>query len=140
MAHVTARYLVDKSALARMPEPAVRERLGPIIETGEAATCAIIDLEVLFSARNHRERERIRTRRGLAYAQVPVSEEVFRRAIEVQGELARTGRHRLPIPGLLVAATAESAGLVVLHYDADFDRIAEVTGQPAEWVVPRGSV
>jgi len=38
-----------------------------------------------------------------------------------------------------VAATAESAGLTVLHYDADFERIAEVTGQPTEWVVPRGT-
>jgi hypothetical protein len=28
----------------------------------------------------------------------------------------------------------------VLHYDDDYDRIAAVTGQPAQWVVPRGSV
>jgi hypothetical protein len=28
----------------------------------------------------------------------------------------------------------------VLHHDTDFDRIAAVTGQPVEWVVPRGSV
>ena len=41
---------------------------------------------------------------------------------------------------LLVAAAAERAGLTVLHYDQDFDLIAEVTGQPTEWVVPRGSV
>jgi len=27
-----------------------------------------------------------------------------------------------------------------LHYDADFDLIAGVTGQPTEWIVPRGSV
>ena len=39
-----------------------------------------------------------------------------------------------------VAACAESAGLTVLHYDADFDRIASVTGQAVQWVVPRGSV
>jgi predicted nucleic acid-binding protein len=38
-----------------------------------------------------------------------------------------------------VAATAERFSLVVLHYDADYDRIAELTGQPAEWVVPRGT-
>ena len=35
---------------------------------------------------------------------------------------------------------AERAGMGVLHYDAGFDRIAAVTGQPTEWVVPRGSV
>jgi predicted nucleic acid-binding protein len=40
----------------------------------------------------------------------------------------------------LVAAAAEDANLVVLHYDADFDRIAAVTGQRCEWVVPAGSI
>jgi predicted nucleic acid-binding protein len=140
VADVKARYLIDKSALARMPLPTVRARLAPIIEAGEAATCAIIDLEVLFSARNHAEHERIRARRKLAYVQVPLTEKTFQRAIEVQGELAKLGQHRLPIPDVIVAAAAEAAGLTILHYDADFDRIAAITGQPVEWVVPRGSV
>ena len=135
-----ARYLVDKSALARMPLIPVQQRLGPIIEGGEAATCSIVDLEVLFSARNHDEHERIRARRKLSYFQVQLTQEIFERAIEVQGELAKRGQHRLPIPDLIVAAAAEAAGLKVLHYDADFDRIAEVTAQATEWVVPRGSL
>lgn len=46
----------------------------------------------------------------------------------------------MPIPDLVIAAAAESAGLSVLHYDADFERIAEITGQAHDWVVPRGSV
>jgi hypothetical protein len=137
---VSARYLVDKSALARMPVPVVRDRLAPIVEAGEAATCPIVDLEVLYSARNREEYERIRARRKLAYVQVPLTEATFRRAIDVQQELARQGHHRLPIPDLIVAAAAEGAGFAVLHYDADFDRIAAVTGQPVEWVVPRGSL
>ncbi|MEP7009751.1 MAG: PIN domain nuclease [Acidobacteriota bacterium] len=123
-----------------MPLATVRARLAPLIESGEIATCAVVDLEVLFSARNHEEHERIRLRRKLAFESVLLTEQIFDRAIEVQGELARTGRHRLPIPDLIVAAAAESAGLTVLHYDADFDQIARVTGQPVEWVVPRGSV
>jgi len=137
---VTARYLIDKSALARMPHESVRQRLAPIIEAGEAATCAIIDLEVLYSARNHEEHVKIRDRRALAYEPVPITGEVFGRAVEVQAELARTGRHRVPIPDLLIAATSESASLTLLHYDSDFDTIATVTGQSAEWVVPRGSI
>ena len=135
-----SRYLVDESALSRMPLEPVRDRLGPIIEAGEAATCAIIDLEVLYSARNREEHETIRRRRGLAYTHVPLTETVFQRAIEVQGELARKGRHRIPIPDLIIAAAGEEAGLSVLHYDADFDVIAEVTGQAMEWVVPKGSI
>ncbi len=135
-----ARYLIDKSALARMPIEAVRSRLAPIIEAGEAATCVIIDLEVLFSARNHEEHERIRGRRSLAYYSIPITESILRRAIDIQAELAHTGRHRVPIPDLIIAATAEAAGLTLLHYDRDYDLIAEVTRQPTEWVVERGSV
>jgi len=140
MAPVKARYLADKSALARMPLEPVRLRLAPLIEAGEVATCSIIDLEVLFSARNGEEHEKVRQRRALAYQVVPVTEEIFQRAIEIQGELAKTGRHRVPIPDLLIAATGEAAGLTVLHYDSDYDLIASVTGQSVEWVVPRGSV
>jgi predicted nucleic acid-binding protein len=134
------RFLVDKSALARMPQEPVRRRLAPIIEAGEAATCSIVHLEVLYSVRNFEEHARTRRRRSLAYVKIPLTEDVFERAMDVQGELSKSGRHRIPIPDLLIAAAAEKAGLTVLHYDSDYDTIAEVTGQPVEWVVPRGSV
>jgi hypothetical protein len=123
-----------------MPLEPVRRRLAPIIEAGEAATCSIVDLEVLYSVRNCEEHTRTRRRRILAYTKVPLTEEVFERAMDVQGELSKSGRHRVPIPDLLIAAAAETAGLTVLHYDSDYDTIAAVTGQPAEWVVPRGSL
>jgi len=35
---------------------------------------------------------------------------------------------------LIIAAAAELAGLTVLHCDKDFDLIASITGQPAEWL------
>lgn len=133
-------FLVDKSALARWRHPAVAARLEPLLEAGELATCGVVELEVLYSARSAVHHAEIRRDRALAYGWAPIDDETFRRAIEVQGLLAQRGRHRLPIADLLVAAAAEQAGLGVLHYDADFDRIAEVTGQRAEWVAPRGSV
>ena len=101
---------------------------------------SVIDLEVLFSARNHDDYMQIRARRALAYKSVPLTEAVFQRAIEVQSLLAAQGQHRLPIPDLIMAAAAESAKLTVMHYDADFDRIASVTGQSMEWVAPRGQL
>lgn len=140
MATLSARYLVDKSALARMPRPAVRNRLAPVLEAGEAATCGVIDLGVLYSAQSARDHEAIRHRRKLAYTRIPMLDEDFERAIEVQFELAKTAQHRVPIPDLLIAAVAERAELILLHYRADFDRIAEVTGQDARWVVPQGSI
>jgi len=42
-------------------------------------------------------------------------------------------------PDLLVALAAESAGYGILHYDQDYDRISEITGQPTRWIVPQGS-
>lgn len=69
-----------------------------------------------------------------------LTEAMFQRAVEVQGLLALRGQHRVPIPDLIIAAAAEHAGMVLLHYDSDFDRIAAVTGQAMEWVVPRGLV
>jgi predicted nucleic acid-binding protein len=65
----------------------------------------------------------------------------LRRALEVQQRLMERGHHRsVKLPDLLVAAIAEAEGLTVVHYDADFDRIAEVTGQPSQWVVEPGTV
>jgi predicted nucleic acid-binding protein len=72
---------------------------------------------------------------------VHVTEAAMDRALEVQGRLAKRSQHRgVSLPDLVIAACAESAGLTVMHYDADYERIAEVTGQPVQWVVPRGSV
>jgi predicted nucleic acid-binding protein len=55
------------------------------------------------------------------------------RAVELQTLLADLGHHRAPsVPDLIVAATAELAGLTVLHLDKGFHLIAEVTGQPTQ--------
>ena len=63
------------------------------------------------------------------------------RAMATHRELARTSQHRnFRLPDLIIAATAELNGATVLHYDADYDRIGAVTGQPTEWVAPRGTL
>ena len=136
---VSPSYLADKSALARMTHAYVAERLAPLILGGQVATCAVIDLEVLYSARSLGDYEEILVERG-ALPTLPLTETVASRALDVQHLLARRGQHRVPVPDLLIAATAEVNGVAVIHYDADYDRIARVTGQPAEWVVPRGSI
>jgi len=65
----------------------------------------------------------------------------FDRAAAVLAELADRGLHRaVGIADLLIAACAERSGLIVLHYDSDYERVAAITGQPTEWVAPRGSV
>lgn len=135
-----AQYLADKSAWVRLNQPAVAERLAPLIEQGLVGTCGIIDLELLVSARNGSEHAQLRVERRYTMPNLPMPDEIWDRALEIQGRLALAGQHRaVKLPDLLVAVTAECHGLVVLHYDADFDRLATVTSQPTEWVVPAGA-
>jgi len=134
-------FLADKSALARRRTQArVREVLDPLLLGGEIATCGIVDLEVLFSASSpDNYRDTAEALGGMPRA--PLDERCVQRALEVQGLLAERSQHRaVPLPDLLVAACAELSELVVLHYDADFERIGELTGQRTQWIVPRGSV
>lgn len=134
-------YIADKSALVHLGKPPVDARLTPLIRTGQVATCGIIELEILFSARSERDLVDTRRRRLQAFARVPMEEGDFVRAEDVMAHLAKKGHHRaVSLPDLLVSAVAERARLVVLHYDADFDIVASVTGQPVEWIAAKGSL
>jgi predicted nucleic acid-binding protein len=70
----------------------------------------------------------------------PITPDVTATAVELQHALARRGKHRVPIPDLVISAAAKRAGLVVPHCDTDFGRISEVGGADQEWVVRQGSV
>jgi predicted nucleic acid-binding protein len=134
-------YLADTSALARLQLKPVRERLEPLITRGLISLCAVTELELLTSARNRDDYERIKSVLLPSFSWTVMDERSWSRALEVQEGLAARGQHRAAsIPDLLLAAVAEMARLTVLHYDRDFDTIAGVTGQPTEWVVPAGSV
>lgn len=134
-------YLADKSALVHMKDPLVAARLAPLIMDGEVATCGVVELEVLYSARSERDLAATRAERAAAFPRIAMSEEDFLRAEEVITQLSRRGQHRaVSLPDLLIAAVAERSGLVVVHYDSDYDAIAAVTGQRVEWIAPRGSL
>ncbi len=94
------------------------------------------DLDIGFSARNAGEWDRLAVALG-AFRRIDVEAHHFDRAHQVQRNLAADGLKGRKVPDLLVAA---AAALTVLHYDADFDHIAAVTGQPTEWIVERGSI
>ena len=98
----------------------------------------MIDLEILYSSRGLADYESVlEERRSLDSA--PITPDVMATAIALQHALARRGQHRVPIPDLVISAAARAAGLVVLHYDADFERIAAVGGADHEWVVPQAA-
>ena len=136
---LNARYLADKSSLARFLHPVVEARLRPLLEEGLIATCAIVDLEVLFSSRSLVDYEAVLLeRRSLDSA--PITPEVLDLATNLQHELAKRGQHRLAIPDLIISAAARTSRLTVLHYDAVFERVEAVGGAEQEWVAPRGSL
>jgi predicted nucleic acid-binding protein len=136
---VIARYLVDKSVWARMTKPAVREAIVPLADRGLLATCGAVEMEMLYSARNTEDRDRIRGWLR-AFEWLPTNDETWQKAIDVQCDLIVKGNHRaVSLPDLLVAATADRHGVTVLHYDGDYDLIAGVTGQQCQWVVDPGT-
>jgi hypothetical protein len=129
-------WLADKSALVRLAASPDAAEWANRIQRGLVRITTVTRLEVGYSARSGPD-----LRAGLRRPPVsampveyltPVIED---RAVEVLGLLADRGQHRAPsIPDLLIAATAELAGLTILHCDKDYDLIAGVTGQAAEWL------
>lgn len=104
-----------------------------------ARSSAHMDLELLYSTRNLVDYEQVlEERRSLDAA--PITPEVMARVIQLEHEPARHGHHRVPIPDLVISAAAQAVGLTVLHYDSDFERIADAGGAAHEWVAPRGSL
>jgi predicted nucleic acid-binding protein len=136
---VALTHLVDTSVLTRLGNPAVRGVVEPMAAAGSLARAGITDLEIGYSARSAEEWDAALDGLG-AFELIETSSQHVRRARQVQRILASQDQRGRKVPDLLIAATAETNDLIVLHYDGDFDRIAAVTGQAAVWVVPAGTV
>jgi predicted nucleic acid-binding protein len=127
-------WLIDKSALVRLSASPDAGDWAGRIERGMVRITTVTRLEVGYSARSGTDLRAGLRRPPLSAMPVeyltPVIED---RAVEVLTLLADRGQHRAPaIPDLIIAATAELAGLTVLHLDKDFEVIADITGQPVE--------
>lgn len=136
-----AAYLADTSVFVlRSRDTAVKHRFDSLLIEGRLAFCQMTLLECLNNAPDPRAYERMwLDLQGQRWADVTTA--AMDRALDVHRLLAGKSQHRhFRLPDVIIAATAELAGLTVLHYDEDYDRIAKVTGQPVEWVVPKGSL
>ena len=135
--------LADTSAWTnRQKDRRVAADFNGRVERREIATCEIVVLELLWSARDLEQFSR-RRRRLEALQLVEIDSPVWRRATDVFEQLSRRGslHHRqVALPDLLVAAAAELADISVCHYDRGFELIAEVTGQPVRAIAPLGSL
>ncbi len=127
-------WLIDKSAYTRLPASPDAQVWVDRIERGTVRISTITRLEIGYSFRTAVQARSESVSPPLALMPVEyLTPAVEDRAVEVQLLLADRGQHRAPsIPDLLVAATAEVAELTILALDKDFERIAQITGQPVE--------
>lgn len=134
-------WLLDKSAFVRLEldQVADAEMWKARIDRGLVRISTITRLELGYSVRTGTEgREGFRQPPLSLMPVERITPAIEDRAEEVQMLLADRGQHRAPsIPDLLIAATAEKAGLTVLAVDKDFDLIAGITGQSVETLVLR---
>jgi predicted nucleic acid-binding protein len=133
--------LVDNSAWARRHHRLVRERFAGLVEAGEIAACLPFHLEAGYSARSGGDHLQLFADLT-ALSRVEIDSATEALALRAQGQLARVGHHRLPPSDLVVAACAHTAGAGVLHYDRDYDLIAQHTDLEFEsdWLAPPGSL
>lgn len=132
-------HVADTSVLTRLGKNDVRGVVERMLGERCLARCTLSDLEVGFSARNAGEWDVIQ-RALKPFPHIEVVPADVARARGVQRTLAALGMKGRKVPDLLIAAAAEREDLTVLHYDNDFDLIAEATGQPTQWVVDKGSI
>jgi predicted nucleic acid-binding protein len=127
-------WLIDKSAYARLADSRDAEEWLVRIKRGLVRISTVTRLEIGFSFRSASQARREVAAPPLSLLPVEyLTPAIEDRAVEVQLLLADTGHHRGPsVPDLLVAATAEKAGLTVLAVDKDFDLISSITGQPVD--------
>ena len=124
-------HLADASALLELHHTSVASRLVGLLVGGRVATCGPVDLDLLALVAGAERPAVLDERRQ--FPRVPCDDGTADRALEVQGLL---GDPSPTTSQLLVAAAAERAGLVLLHQDEAFERIAAVTGQPVERAAP----
>jgi len=114
---VTRLLLIDKSAYVRAGACADIE--------GELCLCPVSRLEMLFSARSAADYESLE--QDLAtFRELRMDAETFATATSAQRELARAGRHRVPVPDLLIAACAQQHAADVVHVDRHFETLSTV--------------
>jgi len=133
--------VVDTSAWARAHNPAVRERWIEALDGDRLRVSPIARLEILLSARSGKDFDTL-AERLTALRTAPLTPTVARAAENAMRTLAHrsAGAQRIPIVDYLQAAAAQETGAAVLHYDRDYDTLAEVMAFESVWLAPRGSL
>jgi predicted nucleic acid-binding protein len=100
-----------------------------------------VRFEILFSARDGTSFDTLAERLSAIQA-APLNTSVIRSAEQAMRGLAHrsAGAQRLPIVDYLVAAAALELGAAVIHYDQDYDTLAQLMGFDSVWLAPAGTL
>lgn len=138
------RFLIDLSAYMRSDHSAVRADWEVAVRAGQIVVSSGFLIEVLYGATNAKTYEALKEELTAGFEQVEFDAETWSLALAAQGQLATVAPsyHRRPPIDLLIAAAAHQAELGVLHYDRDFDLIAEHTSLRFEsrWIAEPGTL
>jgi hypothetical protein len=128
----------DTSAWNRQrARPDVLGRWRATLDREVLATCPIVALEVLASARDEDAFRRLDAALA-ALPQAPVTRAACAAALGASRQLR--GERRLPATDYLIAAAAAERGAAVLHYDHHFDPLCRVLGIESVWLAEPGSL
>jgi len=120
--------------------PALAPWFNTQVMAGRVLVCDLIVLELVRLTPNERRAREV-TQRLEAFEPVAMPAELWTEARHLQTLLSSDGDHRrVPPIDLLIGAAAERAGVPLVHYDRDYERIARVSGLQAHWFVPDGTL
>jgi len=142
---VSVELLLDNSAWVRLSGPTLAqdraEEIADALEQQRIGACLPFLLEAGYSARSARDHHEL-MQELVALPLLHIDEEIERRAIDAQRQLARAGHHRLPPVDLILAALADRHGVGILHYDHDYDIVVARTDLHFDsvWLAPRGTL
>ena len=118
-------------------DPGARRLFETMAITGVLATCAIVELEILFSARNLADHQRLKSYLRGQCVWLETADGTLSRAVDLQEAMLAAGMHRKPIPDLIIASVARDHDAVLVHHDRDFEDIAAVAQDlRTRWIVP----
>ncbi|MGQ0777419.1 MAG: PIN domain-containing protein [Pseudonocardiales bacterium] len=131
-------FLLDKSAheIARRDRAAHRV-FETLAVTGLLATCAMVELEILYSARNQADHAQLQAYLHEQCEWLETTDAILRDAIDLQEAMLVAGMHRKPLPDLIIASVARHHQAVLVHYDHDFDDISKLASDmTTRWITP----
>jgi predicted nucleic acid-binding protein len=137
----TGVVVIDASARSQRSSPTGAARLRAFECANTVATCPIVTLERLYSARSAGEFAQVELSESLTRP-IPMTRSIVQAAIGALRDLSERsdGYHRVKITDALIAAAAQEAGADVVHYDRHFDRLSQVLDFESLWLAPAGSL